>query len=59
MNAQATDPTLVQVFDVKQQKVIRQLKFTDELEKSILACLDASPKMYGSFAVNPDHYLFH
>lgn len=52
-NVQITDPTFVQVFDVKQEKVIRQIKLTGDLEKSILACLDASPKMHGGFSVNP------
>ncbi|WMT39594.1 hypothetical protein RE628_19615 [Paenibacillus sp. D2_2] len=53
LNVQFTDPTFIQVFDVKQEKVIRQIKLTDELEKSILACLDTSPKIYGGFSVDP------
>lgn len=50
---QTVDPTFIQVFDVRQEKVIRQIKLTHDLEKPIIACLDASPKIYSGFTVNP------
>ncbi|MFC5405844.1 hypothetical protein [Cohnella soli] len=48
------EPTLFQVFDVKQGKVVQQRPLTSELEKSILSLLDNSPTLYGGLAMNPE-----
>jgi len=49
-----SDPTLVQIFDVKQEKVIKQITLTNDLMKSIITSLDSTPKMYDGFSVNPN-----
>lgn len=47
------DPPLVQIFDVKQEKVVKQYPLNRDLEKSITELLNASPRMYGGIDMNP------
>lgn len=50
---QNPDQTTVEIFDVKQEKVIKQRPLTHEFEKSILALLQASPAVHSGFSMDP------
>ncbi|SDE65875.1 hypothetical protein SAMN04488542_101296 [Fontibacillus panacisegetis] len=53
LNLYKPDQSLVQIFDVQQEKVVKQIPLTDGLEKSFIGLLDSSPKMYGGMDMNP------
>ncbi|TFE19660.1 hypothetical protein [Cohnella luojiensis] len=49
----AKEVTMVSVFDVKQEKVVKVIPLTPELNDSVLQLLQSSPTIYGGFGVNP------
>jgi len=53
LQVQNPDPVRVQIFDVQEGRVVKQIPLAPELEKSIIHSLQDSPKMYGGFSVNP------
>lgn len=53
LNLHQPDQPMVQIFDVQQEKVVKQIPLTHELENSFIKLLDSSPKMYGGMDMNP------
>lgn len=53
LHFQNPDRTMVEIFDVKQEKVIKQRPMTQELEKSIITLLHASPTIHNGFSMDP------
>ncbi|MFC7680744.1 hypothetical protein [Paenibacillus sp. GCM10028914] len=54
------DQPSVQIFDVKQEKVIQERPLTQELEKSIITLLQSSPTIHGGLSIDPkDGQILH
>ncbi|MNC57879.1 hypothetical protein D3C75_1075690 [compost metagenome] len=53
LNLHKPDQPWVQIFDVQQEKVVKQLPLTDDLSKSLIGLLNSSPKIYGGMDMNP------
>lgn len=53
LNLHQPDQSMVQIFDVQQEKVVKQIPLTDDLSMSLIGLLDSSPKMYGGMDMNP------
>ncbi|MNL21940.1 hypothetical protein D3C87_1432560 [compost metagenome] len=53
LNLQKTNQPMIQIFDVKQEKVIKQISLTHELEQSIIELLNSDPKIYVGKDMNP------
>lgn len=58
--SQQPEQTNVQIYDVKQEKVIKEQPLTSHLQESIITLLDSSPTIYSGFTMDPkDGFILH
>ncbi|MBB6638299.1 hypothetical protein [Cohnella thailandensis] len=53
INSHNPNQAALQIFDVKQEKVIKQSPLSSDLQESIMQLLQSSPAIYGNIDMNP------
>jgi hypothetical protein len=53
INSHNPNQANLQIFDVKQEKVIKQSPLSSDLQESIMQLLQSSPAIYGNIDMNP------